>query len=171
MREAELFFEEMRRLTNALAKQRCELWAVSSTNEWVIREGIKDSASPQQCFGRDGRVHEGHSQRETDAYAKRRRKSCGHSRGHGTTGRCGFRNSIHDAAMLRLAKKAYAVNRILTWNRWRRKMDGQSIGQRPHGKLRLSRQLASAVRAPPQRDGWRGQSLREAAQPFNKNRA
>jgi phosphoserine phosphatase len=34
-------FPEMLRLTRELAASGCELWAVSSTNDWVIREGVK----------------------------------------------------------------------------------------------------------------------------------
>jgi phosphoserine phosphatase len=34
-------FPEMLRLTRELAAAGCELWAVSSTNDWVIREGVK----------------------------------------------------------------------------------------------------------------------------------
>jgi phosphoserine phosphatase len=34
-------FAEMVRLTRELAATGCELWAVSSTNDWVIREGVK----------------------------------------------------------------------------------------------------------------------------------
>jgi phosphoserine phosphatase len=34
-------FPEMVRLTRELAATGCELWAVSSTNDWVIREGVK----------------------------------------------------------------------------------------------------------------------------------
>jgi len=34
-------FPEMLRLTRELAATGCEIWAVSSTNDWVIREGVK----------------------------------------------------------------------------------------------------------------------------------
>jgi phosphoserine phosphatase len=105
------YFLEMQRLTNALSQQGCELWAVSSTNEWVIREGIREFGIPSanilaaiaECT--KGRVvnnllrmpsGQGKAvaireviQRPVDAV---------------------FGNSIHDAAMLRLAGKAYAVN-------------------------------------------------------------
>ncbi|HZD94793.1 MAG TPA: haloacid dehalogenase-like hydrolase [Candidatus Sulfotelmatobacter sp.] len=34
-------FPEMLRLTRELAATGCEVWAVSSTNDWVVREGVK----------------------------------------------------------------------------------------------------------------------------------
>lgn len=34
-------FPEMVRLTRELAAAGCDIWAVSSTNDWVIREGVK----------------------------------------------------------------------------------------------------------------------------------
>lgn len=34
-------FPEMLRLTRELAATGCDIWAVSSTNDWVIREGVK----------------------------------------------------------------------------------------------------------------------------------
>jgi phosphoserine phosphatase len=34
-------FPEMKQLVDQLQKQRCEIWAVSSSNEWVIRAGMK----------------------------------------------------------------------------------------------------------------------------------
>src|SRR6266481_380522 len=40
------YFLEMLELTQTLAANGCELWAVSSTNEWVICEGIKDYKIP-----------------------------------------------------------------------------------------------------------------------------
>src|SRR5271154_1300820 len=42
------YFLEMLELTRALVADGCELWAVSSTNEWVVREGIKDFQIPSR---------------------------------------------------------------------------------------------------------------------------
>jgi len=38
---AEQIFPEMRRLVRELQAQGCDVWAVSSTNEWVIRAGMR----------------------------------------------------------------------------------------------------------------------------------
>lgn len=35
------FFPEMERLVEALRRQGCDIWAVSSTNNWVIEEAVK----------------------------------------------------------------------------------------------------------------------------------
>ncbi len=37
----EQIFPEMRELVQRLLKQGCDVWAVSSTNEWVIRAGMR----------------------------------------------------------------------------------------------------------------------------------
>lgn len=39
-------FPEMRQLAGELLKSGCEVWAVSSTNEWVIRESMKHFGIP-----------------------------------------------------------------------------------------------------------------------------
>ena len=40
-------FPEMKRLVHQLHVQGCEVWAVSSSNEWVIRAGIKQFDVPE----------------------------------------------------------------------------------------------------------------------------
>ena len=40
-------FSEMRQLVTELRNLACDVWAVSSTNEWVIREAMKHFAIPQ----------------------------------------------------------------------------------------------------------------------------
>lgn len=39
-------FPEMRELVRHLHEQQCEIWAVSSSNEWVIRAGMKQFGIP-----------------------------------------------------------------------------------------------------------------------------
>ena len=39
-------FPEMLRLTRELNSVGCEVWAVSSTNDWVVREGVKRFGIP-----------------------------------------------------------------------------------------------------------------------------
>jgi len=41
-------FSEMRDLVRRLQKQGCEVWAVSSSNEWVIRVGMKQFGIPEE---------------------------------------------------------------------------------------------------------------------------
>ena len=40
-------FPEMKRLVHQLHEQGCEIWAVSSSNEWVIRAGMKQFDVPE----------------------------------------------------------------------------------------------------------------------------
>jgi phosphoserine phosphatase len=41
-------FPEMRDLVHRLQAQGCEVWAVSSSNEWVIRAGMRHFAIPRE---------------------------------------------------------------------------------------------------------------------------
>jgi HAD superfamily phosphoserine phosphatase-like hydrolase len=41
-------FPEMRELVRRLDAQGCEIWAVSSSNEWVIRAGMKEFGIPEE---------------------------------------------------------------------------------------------------------------------------
>lgn len=40
------FFPEMKMLVDNLRKQGCDIWAVSSTNNWVIEEAVKEIGVP-----------------------------------------------------------------------------------------------------------------------------
>jgi len=40
-------FPEMRALVRRLREEECEVWAVSSSNEWVIRAGMKHFGIPE----------------------------------------------------------------------------------------------------------------------------
>ncbi|HEV3042002.1 MAG TPA: haloacid dehalogenase-like hydrolase [Candidatus Angelobacter sp.] len=111
-------FPEMPHLTRRLVKAGCELWAVSSTNIWTIREGIKHFGIPEgnvlaagvQIV--DGRATDRLIRVPTDdekAMAiedtiKRPVDVC-------------FGNSIHDAAMLQISSNPYAVNPTLELER------------------------------------------------------
>jgi phosphoserine phosphatase len=105
------YFAEMSELTNTLAKQGCELWAVSSTNEWVIREGIRDFGIPAQnvlaataeCIG-------GIASEKLTRLPSGEGKALAIRKVIARPVDAVFGNSIHDLAMLRLAKQPYAVN-------------------------------------------------------------
>jgi phosphoserine phosphatase len=107
-------FTELLELTHRLIEQGCDLWAVSSTNEWVIREGAGKFGIPgdhilageADCPG--GTVTERLTRMpsgEGKAVALREVVIPRHGEIASV-----FGNSIHDAAMLRLAKHAFAVN-------------------------------------------------------------
>jgi phosphoserine phosphatase len=118
--EAELFFTsivsrrifpEMLHLAQALAAGGCELWAVSSTNEWVVREGVKRFGIPaENVLAASVHIEKGR------ATGRLRRVPSGPAKAtviHEVVQRpveiC-FGNSIHDAAMLEIARHSVAVN-------------------------------------------------------------
>jgi len=103
-------FPEMQELTRRLAEAGCELWAVSSTNEWVIRAGLRRFAIPQERVlaaaveAEGGIVTARLIQVPTDdGKARAIRKVISGSVD------AVFGNSIHDEAMLALARYPYAV--------------------------------------------------------------
>jgi phosphoserine phosphatase len=104
-------FPEMRELVAQLHRSGCPVWAVSSTNEWVIRAaGRYFEFSAERVVAASvhcpGGVASGRLRRvptdEDKAVAIRELI--------GSAVDAAFGNSIHDAAMLALAAHAYAVN-------------------------------------------------------------
>jgi phosphoserine phosphatase len=104
-------FPEMLELTQSLAGDGCELWAVSSTNLWTISAGLRRFGIPTSnilaaCVKVDNalaterliRVPSGPAKAiAINEVIRRPVPIC-------------FGNSIHDAAMLELSEKAVAVN-------------------------------------------------------------
>ncbi len=108
---ASRIFPEMLELTRMLEEGRCEVWAVSSTNEWVVRAGAKRFGIPQErvlaacavcdsgrVTGRLKWVPTGEDKARVIKKVVKREVDLA------------FGNSIHDAAMLAMAKHAYAIN-------------------------------------------------------------
>jgi phosphoserine phosphatase len=104
-------FPEMLRLARELASIGCEVWAVSSTNDWVVSEGVKRFGIPRRrvlaaCVHIDDgqitdrliRVPSGPGKATAIAEVIRKPVDA-----------C-FGNSIHDLAMLEVARHAFAVN-------------------------------------------------------------
>ncbi|MGZ4875724.1 MAG: NTP transferase domain-containing protein [Candidatus Angelobacter sp.] len=104
-------FPEMLRLTHELESIGCEVWAVSSTNDWVVHEGVKRFGIPRprvlaacvhieegQATDRIIRVPSGPGKAAAIAEVVRKPVDV-----------C-FGNSIHDVAMLEIARHAFAVN-------------------------------------------------------------
>ncbi len=104
-------FPEMRSLVSKLQDSGCEVWAVSSTNEWVIEAGMAQFAVPKSrilaatCVIDDGIV--------TDRLI-RVPSGAGKTKAIdeviGRTPDAVFGNSRWDADMLTIAKRAFAVN-------------------------------------------------------------
>jgi len=104
-------FPEMHRLVSALQDQSVEIWAVSSTNNWVIEEGVKRFGIPPtrvlaaEVFIANGIATNKLLDVPTDEgkVHSLRRKGI-------TAPDAVFGNSIHDAHMLATARRAFPVN-------------------------------------------------------------
>jgi HAD superfamily phosphoserine phosphatase-like hydrolase len=108
--DAEIF-PEMRDLVRRLQENGCEVWAVSSTNEWVIRAAMKHFGVPEsRVLAAKVEVENGIA---TDRLIRvpsgpGKPEALREVVGKGTD--AAFGNSRWDAEMLALAKHAFAVN-------------------------------------------------------------
>jgi HAD superfamily phosphoserine phosphatase-like hydrolase len=104
-------FPEMRELVRRLQENGCEVWAVSSSNEWVIRAGMKHFGIPESRIlaakvevdagivtDRLIRVPSGHGKPEALREVVKKEIEAA------------FGNSRWDTEMLAMAKHAFAVN-------------------------------------------------------------
>jgi len=104
-------FPEMLALVTELQQRGTEIWAVSSTNNWVVEEGVKRFHIPADhvlaaCVEvSDGIVIGNLVDIPTDEGKVASLKRIGI-----TAPDAVFGNSIHDAAMLAIARKAFPVN-------------------------------------------------------------
>jgi len=120
MRAAEEFFEqavsprvfpEMQELTRRLAQQGCELWAVSSTNNWVVEVGsarfgiARDHVLAACVHLEDGLASDRLVRVPTDEL-----KAVAIREVIGRPVDAVFGNSIHDLAMLEMTKFPFCVN-------------------------------------------------------------
>ncbi|HEY6305506.1 MAG TPA: haloacid dehalogenase-like hydrolase [Candidatus Angelobacter sp.] len=108
---AKRIFPEMLQLTHALAGAGCELWAVSSTNLWSVRAGVKRFGIPaENVLAASVHVEQG---RATDRLVRVPSGPAKATAIHEVVGRpvdaC-LGNSIHDLAMLEMARHSVAVN-------------------------------------------------------------
>ena len=104
-------FAEVESLLTALRKARVELWAVSSTNKWVVSAGVREfGISEERVLAAEAAVEGGVitgklvdvPTGEAKAAALKRR---GLARPDAV-----FGNSIHDLAMLEIAANPFPVN-------------------------------------------------------------
>ncbi len=104
-------FPEMHELVRQLGRSGCDIWAISSTNEWVVRSGAAHfGIQPDKVIAVALKIVNGVATDqllrvptdETKAMAVR----------DSLPGRpdVAFGNSMHDLAMLELASHAFAVN-------------------------------------------------------------
>jgi HAD superfamily phosphoserine phosphatase-like hydrolase len=119
-RAAKVFFEsrvernifpEMLALVDALRSQGVEIWAVSSTNDWVIEEGVRRFGIPEdrvlsaRVQVKDGVITDVILDVPTDEGKVTALAKAGIVAPDAV-----FGNSVHDAAMLAIARRAFPVN-------------------------------------------------------------
>lgn len=104
-------FPEMAELVAELKANETEIWAVSSTNDWVIEEGVRRFGIPAErvlaakVASRNGIITDKLLDVPTDEG-----KVASLARVGITAPDAVFGNSVHDAAMLAIAKRAFPVN-------------------------------------------------------------
>ena len=104
-------FPEMLGLTLQLRQQGCELWAVSSSTEWLIEPGIRSFGIPSDhVLATRLAVRDGIAGSELLSIPSDANKATVIAERIPRTVDAAFGNSIHDAAMLEIATHAFAVN-------------------------------------------------------------
>jgi len=105
------YFSEMIGLVAELREAGVEIWAVSSTNKWVVAEGVRALGIPEgrvlaaEVAVADGLVTSVLMDVPTDEGKAASLKRAGVERADAA-----FGNSIHDLAMLEIARHPYPVN-------------------------------------------------------------
>lgn len=104
-------FAEMVELVAALRRNGVELWAVSSTNRWVVAEGVRDFGIPEErILAAEVRVTDGLISGEVLPVPTDEGKAVALRRVGLTKPDAVFGNSIHDLAMLKMARNPFPVN-------------------------------------------------------------
>ena len=104
-------FPEVASLLASLRTAGVELWAVSSTNRWVVAEGVRQFGIPdQRVLAAEVRVENGIIAADILAVPTDEGKAEALKRAGLPTPDAVFGNSIHDLAMLEIARNAYPVN-------------------------------------------------------------
>ncbi|HVC46688.1 MAG TPA: haloacid dehalogenase-like hydrolase [Terracidiphilus sp.] len=104
-------FSEMAAILDRLRAAKVELWAVSSTNKWVVASGVRAFGIPTErvlaaeVFIADGVITADLLDVPTDEGKAVSLKRAGLSKPDAV-----FGNSIHDFAMLEIARRPYPVN-------------------------------------------------------------
>jgi phosphoserine phosphatase len=101
----------MAALVATLRKAEVEIWAVSSTNKWVVAEGVRDLGIPEErVLSAEVRVKEGLITGEIVEVPTGEGKAAALVRVGIPHPDAVFGNSIHDLAMLEIARHAFPVN-------------------------------------------------------------
>jgi phosphoserine phosphatase len=104
-------FPQMQELIMELCARACQIWAVSSTNEWVVRAGVRRFGIPEE------RVLAACVEKKNGCASDRLlRVPTGQGKAKaikefiGDSVDAAFGNTVHDAAMLSLARYAFAIS-------------------------------------------------------------
>jgi len=119
-REAVAFFEqrivpaifpEMLELTLRLREAGCELWAISSTNDWVVRAGVERfGIAPDRVLAACVRTENGCATDRLIRVPTDERKAEVIRELLPRVPDAVFGNSMHDFAMMEIAARAFAIN-------------------------------------------------------------
>jgi phosphoserine phosphatase len=103
-------FPEMQELTSQLLSKRCDVWAVSSTNEWVVAAGVsRFGISRDRVLAACVEVVDGCATDRLIRVPTGEFKAVAIREVIGRRVDAAFGNSVHDAAMLALATHAFAI--------------------------------------------------------------
>jgi len=98
-------FPEMAELVAELQQNGCEIWAVSSTNDWVIEEGVRRfNIAPNRVLATRVKEHNGFVTDRLVDVPTDEGKVTALRRAGITAPDAVFGNSVHDAAMLSIAR-------------------------------------------------------------------
>lgn len=104
-------FPEMHSLVAALTERGTEIWVVSSTNNWVIEEGVRSfQVPPTRVISARARVVNGVITSKLVDVPTGEGKASSLVAAGVVAPDVVFGNSVHDAAMLEIARQAYPVN-------------------------------------------------------------
>jgi phosphoserine phosphatase len=104
-------FPEINSLIATLRRAGVELWAVSSTNRWVVAEGVRPLGIPEQrVLAVEARVVDGVITSEIVSVPTDKGKAEALRQVGLPSPDAVFGNSIHDLAMLEIARRAFPVN-------------------------------------------------------------
>jgi len=104
-------FPELRELTARLCQQGCELWAVSSTNNWVVEAGAERfGIATDHMLAACVHLEQGCATDRLIRVPTDELKAVAIREVIGRPMEAVFGNSVHDQAMLEMAKYPYCVN-------------------------------------------------------------
>jgi phosphoserine phosphatase len=104
-------FPEMASLVGALIHAGVEIWAVSSTNKWVVAEGVRELGIPEErILAAEVKVVAGLITTDILDVPTDEGKAASLKRVGLASPDAVFGNSVHDLAMLQMARNAFPVN-------------------------------------------------------------